>query len=357
MENLRRTYRHRASASKLQEWIAPNLQHLMSFEKAVSLSAQISTLSTLLWPGTMIVFQAACRFSTHLKDILDIFSRFYVSLPRFDEYLELYSGDISLAYNLRNLSRDYGQLCVQAMNILKNIVSSGPEQMLKSIVASMEQHKKEFKEEADLILHRQIFHKQKKTSLVHSGPLLPTCKKSTFLVRERRDRRFLDRDTVLNVIHRSLCSPKASQNAEAGPFLFRSLGGIGETSTALEYAYRYRDRYDFVFWLVAETKQDLMRSWAQVVAKIRSLSLIPLGPESGEENVIADYREWFGSTSEKFLYQLSIRVWCRVHSNVNVGKTKNGLSYSTMSRIATHFPSTGPYVPVLILQSSFYGLV
>jgi len=40
------------------------------------------------------------------------------------------------------------------------------------------------------------------------------------------------------------------------------LGGIGKTQTAVEYAYRYRQDYTAVLWLVAETEQSLSSGFA-----------------------------------------------------------------------------------------------
>lgn len=36
------------------------------------------------------------------------------------------------------------------------------------------------------------------------------------------------------------------------------LGGIGKTQTALEYAYRYRDTYDAIFWVRAAARETLI---------------------------------------------------------------------------------------------------
>jgi len=50
-----------------------------------------------------------------MTTILDEFNYFYTALPRFDEYLEMYSGEVRLAYQLRNLFKDYGKLCIEAV--------------------------------------------------------------------------------------------------------------------------------------------------------------------------------------------------------------------------------------------------
>ncbi|KAK4443225.1 P-loop containing nucleoside triphosphate hydrolase protein [Podospora aff. communis PSN243] len=304
-----RTYRDKRTTSLARDKISAGMQHLLSFEKAISLSAQLSMPSALLWAGTMAVFQAVCRFATHMTTILDEFNHFYTALPRFDEYLEIYSGAAPLAYQLRNIFKDYGKLCIEAVrwmmrkpfvNAFRNLVSSSPEARLKAVIASMEHHKKEFKEEAECLLHRRLDSPRghrSRPSAVRSSP----SNQSAFLVVGRRDRRFTGRDAVLNHIHAMLSSPKTSPLAEATSYLLHGLSGIGKTSTALEYAYRHRESYDSIFWLTAETTSDLVRSWAQVVSRLRSMELIPPGSESGDDTGTDCARDWFETTKHKWL--------------------------------------------------------
>jgi len=132
------------------------------------------------------------------------------------------------------------------------------------------------------------------TNLERSDPAVMMSSKSYYLVPTRRDPSFCGRNTILGEIHKSLLAPKPSAIAEAQSILIHGLSGIGKTSAALEYTYRYRDSYDFVFWMVAETKSDLVRSYAQVIARLRALGFIQNDGSTG----IDDARDWFEITCE-----------------------------------------------------------
>lgn len=54
--------------------------------------------------------------------------------------------------------------------------------------------------------------------------------------------------------------------------LIHALGGMGKTETALEYTYRYRQFYDCIFWLRAETRTVLIES---LLGVIRLLNIVP----------------------------------------------------------------------------------
>ena len=50
------------------------------------------------------------------------------------------------------------------------------------------------------------------------------------------------------------------------------MGGVGKTSLAVEYAHRFRNLYDGVWWCPAETRTDLMTSLAALAAEFEVAS-------------------------------------------------------------------------------------
>ena len=46
------------------------------------------------------------------------------------------------------------------------------------------------------------------------------------------------------------------------------LGGVGKTQTAIEYAYRYRNDYDWVFWVKADTNLNLATDFSRIASAI-----------------------------------------------------------------------------------------
>ena len=74
-------------------------------------------------------------------------------------------------------------------------------------------------------------------------PVLPHC------LRTRpppRNEAFIGRETDLTRLHNILSDPGTS-------CLMSGTGGIGKTSTAIEYTYRYEAAYSYIFWVSAET--------------------------------------------------------------------------------------------------------
>jgi len=60
---------------------------------------------------------------------------------------------------------------------------------------------------------------------------------------------FTGREEILQDIYTSLHTDQFTALTQ----MISGLGGIGKTQTALEYAYRYQDEYDSIFWVTAET--------------------------------------------------------------------------------------------------------
>ncbi|MGH9821999.1 MAG: tetratricopeptide repeat protein, partial [Blastocatellia bacterium] len=81
-----------------------------------------------------------------------------------------------------------------------------------------------------------------------------------WIVPYRRNRFFAGRDTVINDLRNALV--ERSRTALVSAQAITGLGGIGKTQTAVEYAYRFRDAYRWVFWLNSESDlsitEDLM---------------------------------------------------------------------------------------------------
>ncbi len=65
------------------------------------------------------------------------------------------------------------------------------------------------------------------------------------------------------------------------------LGGIGKTQIAVEYAYRYRDTYQGVFWVYAATRENIIASFLEFAALLDLL-------QSGEQDMrVAAVKQWF----------------------------------------------------------------
>lgn len=87
---------------------------------------------------------------------------------------------------------------------------------------------------------------------------------------------FTGRDDELNLLHCKFfpshqSGPQNDVQAPGDPIccVLHGLGGSGKTQTALEYTYRYREEYDAMFWLPAETDHEMAASFALIAFKLK----------------------------------------------------------------------------------------
>jgi len=76
------------------------------------------------------------------------------------------------------------------------------------------------------------------------------------------------------------------------------LGGIGKTQTALEYAYRYADKYDFIWWVNADSETTILDGYRSFCEE--SL-LIKKGQQSEDKYIIDTVLYWFDN-HDKWLF-------------------------------------------------------
>ncbi len=82
-----------------------------------------------------------------------------------------------------------------------------------------------------------------------------------------RVRTFIGRQDELHSLDGILAAsgrPAAVIQTGVGMAALRGLGGVGKTSVAIEYAYRYRPLYAGVWWCPAETREGLLQTLAEL---------------------------------------------------------------------------------------------
>ncbi len=75
---------------------------------------------------------------------------------------------------------------------------------------------------------------------------------------------FTGRDDVLQELRKTLTQPAARRRTQT----ISGLGGVGKTQTAVEYAYRHRGSYDAVFWVAAETVDELEEGYVDIARRL-----------------------------------------------------------------------------------------
>lgn len=103
---------------------------------------------------------------------------------------------------------------------------------------------------------------------------------------------FTGREEILQSIHAQFHQEHSI--ALTQPLAISGLGGIGKTQIALEYAYRYRKDYQFVFWTSAASYETLHSALGEVA----DLLQLRERNEQDQKKIIQAIRQWFSTHGE-----------------------------------------------------------
>ncbi|MGB8344773.1 MAG: FxSxx-COOH system tetratricopeptide repeat protein [Ktedonobacteraceae bacterium] len=122
------------------------------------------------------------------------------------------------------------------------------------------------------------------------GPsTVPATPSPLWHVPYRRNPFFTGREEVLQLLHDAL--HRHSVTALIQSVAISGLGGIGKTQTAIEYAYRYRDHYQAVFWLKADSSEVLI---ADMITLAELLGL-PERQQQDQQRIIEAVKVWLNT--------------------------------------------------------------
>src|ERR1700761_3521854 len=105
---------------------------------------------------------------------------------------------------------------------------------------------------------------------------------------------FTGRKRLLEQLHDGMAASKETVVLHA----LHGLGGVGKTQIAIEYAWRYRDEYDLVWWISADQPVLLRSSLAALAPDLGVPSATAIGIEARATAVVAarqngqPYRKW-----------------------------------------------------------------
>src|SRR5436305_1104825 len=122
-----------------------------------------------------------------------------------------------------------------------------------------------------------------------SDPHISTPPLPIWNVPYRRNPFFTGREEILAHLYTILRSSKAAALTQAQAI--SGLGGIGKTQVAVEYAYRYRDHYQAIFWINA-TSRDAISADFVILAALLDL---PEQQEKEQDIGLRAVKRWLSS--------------------------------------------------------------
>ena len=103
---------------------------------------------------------------------------------------------------------------------------------------------------------------------------------------------FTGRSSVLNSLHKTLNKKRPTTPLQSQAIC--GLGGVGKTQTAIEYAYRYCDKYKAILWIKADSHLALSAGFLEIA---RLLGLQEKDAES-HEDIIRAVKLWLENNND-----------------------------------------------------------
>ena len=133
---------------------------------------------------------------------------------------------------------------------------------------------------------------------------------------------FYGREEAILKIHQKLDIP-------GDICIIYGVGGVGKTLTTVEYAYRYKQAYDCIFWLQADTAPGLAESYGDIAL---TLGLVHGSEDQGR--IVDLARDWMENTS-KMMHLFG-------QTSLMLTKDGDGCSFSITWKTGTSYCNTSP---------------
>lgn len=113
---------------------------------------------------------------------------------------------------------------------------------------------------------------------------------------------FTGREKILGKLHAQLGAEQSVTRAQSS--VLHGLGGVGKTQIALEYAHRHALEYNAIFWIGAETDEQIFLS----LLRIAEMLQLPEREKRDQQHIVTAIQRWL-STHDKWLL-----IWDNVES-------------------------------------------
>lgn len=122
-------------------------------------------------------------------------------------------------------------------------------------------------------------------SSTEAQPPAPTARAPIWSLPFRRNAFFTGRAEVLQALHTAFY---ATASGPGQALALCGLGGVGKTQTAIEYAYRYREDYQVVCWVRAETSELLIADFTSLADTLG----LPEKKDQNQSRIVAAVKRW-----------------------------------------------------------------
>jgi hypothetical protein len=164
------------------------------------------------------------------------------------------------------------------VNLLTILFRSSFEKQSEKTRVALEYHAKRFENEARVIIDEitVISHRDLNQRLPIS--MTPTQMRHNAIAMPRNDL-FFGRDDILLHLHQDIGPDKGTTFTRQKSCVLNGLAGAGKTQTAIEYTYRYRDEYQYIFWLRSESLPELAENYSAIASAVGLFAADPLADQ------------------------------------------------------------------------------
>src|SRR5581483_5471661 len=106
---------------------------------------------------------------------------------------------------------------------------------------------------------------------------------------------FTGRAEILEALHTQLGVEQAVALTQS--WALHGLGGVGKTQIALEYAYQHALEYSAVFWVGAETSEQIIASFLRIAEILQ----LPQRTDKEQQRVVSAVRNWLSTHGQWLL--------------------------------------------------------